>query len=156
MSPEDIQWVEGEDPEIPHIGGFGGSGHGMGRPAGGDSGPCGGMTKCSKLCSKLYSRWIGSWNGCVATMLYTLNYFAFCGCLFIKPQQKDKTFGDELQKGLFDDSPPSSDQTSWQAFPADSTAPSLTINSSKSVSTRIGHQSKQTAEVSTGANGGCG
>ncbi|PWA64684.1 Protein kinase, catalytic domain-containing protein [Artemisia annua] len=152
MSPEDIQWVEGEDPGIPHIGGFGGSGHGMGRPAGRDIGPCGGMTKCSKL----YSRWIGSWNDCVATMLYTLNYFSFCSCLFNKPQQKDRTFGDELQKGLFDDSPPSSDQASWQAFPADSTAPTLTINSSKSVSTRIGHQNKQTAEVSTGANGGYG
>ncbi|GJT48245.1 hypothetical protein Tco_0974402, partial [Tanacetum coccineum] len=122
MSPEDIRWVEAEDPGIPHTGGFDGSGHEKGRPAGRDSGPCGGMTKCSKLCSKLDSR----------------------------------TFGEELQKGLFDDSPPSSDQTSWQAFPADSTAPTLSTNSSKSVSTRIGHQNKQTAEVSTGANGGCG
>ncbi|GKA92309.1 AP2-associated protein kinase 1-like protein isoform X1 [Tanacetum coccineum] len=55
MSPEDIRWVEAEDPGIPHTGGFDGSGHEKGRPAGRDSGPCGGMTKCSKLCSKLDS-----------------------------------------------------------------------------------------------------
>lgn len=38
ISPEDIQW-EGEDPGIPHKGGYG---HGMGRPIGRDSGPGGG------------------------------------------------------------------------------------------------------------------
>ncbi|XP_024984308.1 protein EMSY-LIKE 3-like isoform X1 [Cynara cardunculus var. scolymus] len=38
ISPEDIQW-EGEDPGIPHKGGFGRSGHGMNRPVGRDGGP---------------------------------------------------------------------------------------------------------------------
>lgn len=42
ISPEDIQWVEGEDPGIPHKGGYGGPGHGIGRPVGRDSGPGGG------------------------------------------------------------------------------------------------------------------
>jgi AP2-associated kinase len=71
--------------------------------------------------------------------------------LFNKLQQKDGTFG-ELQKGLFDSSPTSSDQNSWQAFPEDSTTPTLTINSSKSVRTRNGHQNKQAAEAASGAN----
>lgn len=66
-------------------------------------------------------------------------------------QQKDGTFG-ELQKGLFDSSPTSSDQNSWQAFPEDSTTPTLTTNSSKSVRTRNGHQNKQAAEAASGAN----
>lgn len=38
ISPEDIQW-EGEDPGIPHKGGYGGSGHGMNRPVGRDGVP---------------------------------------------------------------------------------------------------------------------
>ncbi|KAK9283615.1 hypothetical protein L1049_011865 [Liquidambar formosana] len=38
ISPEDIQW-EGEDPGIPHRGGYGGSGHGMKRSMGRDSVP---------------------------------------------------------------------------------------------------------------------
>ncbi|CAI9279464.1 unnamed protein product [Lactuca saligna] len=41
ISSEDIQW-EGEDPGIPHKGGYGGSGHGMSRPVGRDNGPGGG------------------------------------------------------------------------------------------------------------------
>lgn len=48
ISPEDIQW-EGEDPGIPHKGGYGRSGHGMNRAVGRDGGPGGGrgrgMTK---------------------------------------------------------------------------------------------------------------
>ncbi|KAF2293663.1 hypothetical protein GH714_003933 [Hevea brasiliensis] len=38
ISPEDIQW-EGEDPGIPHRGGYGGSGHAMNRSVGRDSIP---------------------------------------------------------------------------------------------------------------------
>ncbi|XP_058203936.1 protein EMSY-LIKE 3-like isoform X2 [Rhododendron vialii] len=41
ISPEDIQW-EGEDPGISRQGGFGGSGHVMGRSVGRDGGPAGG------------------------------------------------------------------------------------------------------------------
>nr|XP_043609924.1 protein EMSY-LIKE 3-like isoform X2 [Erigeron canadensis] len=48
ISPKDIQW-EGEDPGIPHKGGYGRAGHGMSRGPGRDSGPGGGrgrgMTK---------------------------------------------------------------------------------------------------------------
>lgn len=64
-------------------------------------------------------------------------------------QKKDGTVWD-LQKGLFDNNTsPGSDQTSWQAFVEDSTAPTLTTNSSKSVRTRNGHQNKQPAEVAS-------
>lgn len=38
ISPEDIQW-EGEDPGISRQGGYGGSGHVMGRSVGRDGGP---------------------------------------------------------------------------------------------------------------------
>ncbi|KAI3764794.1 hypothetical protein L2E82_14810 [Cichorium intybus] len=57
--------------------------------------------------------------------------------------QKDGTVW-ELEKGLFDKSPPSSEQISWQAFPEEST------NNSKSVRTRNGHQNKQAASTSWG------
>ncbi|KAI7726377.1 hypothetical protein M8C21_018837 [Ambrosia artemisiifolia] len=42
ISPEDIQWVEAEDPGIPLKTGYGGPGHGIGRPVGRESGPGGG------------------------------------------------------------------------------------------------------------------
>ncbi|KAI3796709.1 hypothetical protein L1987_39388 [Smallanthus sonchifolius] len=64
-------------------------------------------------------------------------------------QQKDGTVW-ELQKGLFDNNnnSPSSDQTSWQAFPEDPTPPAVTTTNSKSVRTRNGHpNNKQPAEV---------
>ncbi|KAL8228037.1 hypothetical protein R6Q57_015621 [Mikania cordata] len=38
ITPEDIQWVEVEDPGIPHKTGYGGPGHGLGRNVGRDSG----------------------------------------------------------------------------------------------------------------------
>ncbi|XP_076944138.1 protein EMSY-LIKE 3-like [Bidens hawaiensis] len=42
ISPDDIQWVEGDDPGIPNKMGYGGPGHGMGRPVGQDNGLGGG------------------------------------------------------------------------------------------------------------------
>lgn len=63
-------------------------------------------------------------------------------------QQKEGTIW-ELQKGLFDNASPSSDQKSWQAFPEDTTP----TTNRKSVRTRNGHQNKQTAgEADSGAN----
>ncbi|KAK9051602.1 hypothetical protein SSX86_028229 [Deinandra increscens subsp. villosa] len=68
-------------------------------------------------------------------------------------QQKDGTVW-ELQKGLFDnDNSPSPDQTSWKAFPEDTTPPTLTTSNSKSVRTRNGHpNNKQPAEVPVAAS----
>ncbi|XP_071736106.1 uncharacterized protein [Rutidosis leptorrhynchoides] len=58
----------------------------------------------------------------------------------------------ELQKGLFDNTSPSPDRNSWQAFPEDSTASTLIANSSKSVRTRNSPQNKQPAESASGGN----
>lgn len=46
ISPEDIQW-EGEDPGISRHGGYGGSGHGVGRSVGRDGPPAGGRGRGS-------------------------------------------------------------------------------------------------------------
>ncbi|KAI7734547.1 hypothetical protein M8C21_025075 [Ambrosia artemisiifolia] len=53
--------------------------------------------------------------------------------------QKDETVWD-LQKGLFDNTPPKSDQNSWQAFPE---PPPVTTTNPKSVRTRNGHQNNK-------------
>lgn len=62
----------------------------------------------------------------------------------------------ELQTGLFDNSSPSPDQNSWQAFPEDPAAATLTGNNSKSVRTRNGHQNKQPVEPASGSNASWG
>ncbi|XP_022022510.1 AP2-associated protein kinase 1 isoform X1 [Helianthus annuus] len=53
--------------------------------------------------------------------------------------QKDETVW-ELQKGLFENTPPKSEQNSWQAFPE---PPPVTTTNSKSVRTRNGHQNNK-------------
>ncbi|MFS8022731.1 putative protein kinase NAK family [Helianthus anomalus] len=54
-------------------------------------------------------------------------------------QQKEETIW-ELQKGLFENTPPKSEQNSWQAFPE---PPPVTTTNSKSVRTRNGHQNNK-------------
>ncbi|XP_076943641.1 uncharacterized protein LOC143613952 [Bidens hawaiensis] len=59
------------------------------------------------------------------------------------------------QQGLFDDTPPKSEQNSWQAFPEAppvTTTPLVTTTNSKSVRTRNGHQNnKPPVEVAAAA-----
>uniref|UniRef100_A0A5B7A0H3 non-specific serine/threonine protein kinase n=1 Tax=Davidia involucrata TaxID=16924 RepID=A0A5B7A0H3_DAVIN len=71
------------------------------------------------------------------------------------PPQREKIEGTvwELQQGLLDKSSPSPDPKPWQAFAEDPKPQTMTMNTTtKSVRTRNGHQNKQAAEVTSGAD----
>ncbi|KAI8021159.1 hypothetical protein LOK49_LG03G02875 [Camellia lanceoleosa] len=68
--------------------------------------------------------------------------------------QKKKIEGTvfELQQGLFDNNSASPEPKPWQAFPEDPMPQSISMNNSRSVRTRNGHQNKQSTQGLPGSS----